>query len=41
MDAHSEAAIVGTLKIRSGSMGAATRDSTKTNTAMSARPPIR
>jgi len=40
-DAHSDAAMVGTLKIRSGSIGAGTRDSMNTNAAISATPPIR
>jgi hypothetical protein len=33
--------MVGTLKIRSGSIGAGTRDSMNTNNTISARPPIR
>ena len=40
-EAHSDAAMVGTRKILSGSIGAATRASIATNTPMSTTPPTR
>ena len=40
-DASSEADMVGTRKIDSGSIGSATRRSMRTNTPISTSPPIR